>query len=159
VEFYLFLYDGQSLRIDNESFDLFQYVSYQDGHFIVISVHHHKQSIRMRHQLICQARKLCIISKFRERIVDYIGVESEASFKQENIRRNGTLTSLIQQHEPMHCNDWKRVNGGRMFTMGSLPSKVYTDASFRDPKSVIFLVPQSRQGRFANEVRTSERLV
>ena len=135
-------------------------MSHQDGHFIVISTQHQQQSIRMRRQAVCQARKVCIISKFRERIVDDVRVESKASFRNdEDIRRNGTLTSLIQQHELMHCNGWKRVNGGRMFTMGSLPSNVYADASFRNPKSVVFFMPQSRQGCLANEVRTFERLV
>ena len=46
-----------------------------------------------------------------------------------------------------------------MFTMGSLPPKVYTDASFRYPESVVFFMPQSREGGLANEVRTLERLV
>ena len=46
-----------------------------------------------------------------------------------------------------------------MFTMGSLPSNVYTNANFRYPKSVVFFIPQSRQGSLANEVRTLERLV
>jgi hypothetical protein len=54
----------------------------------------------------------------------------------------------------MHCNGWRRVNGGRMFTMGSLPSKVYSDASFGYPKSVVFFMPQCRQGGLANEIRT-----
>jgi hypothetical protein len=103
-ESYLFLYDGQSLRIDNESFDLFQYVSHQDGHFIVISAYQQKQSIRMRHQAIFQSRKVCIISKFRERILDDVRVESKASFRNEDFRRSGTLTSLIQRHELTHCN-------------------------------------------------------
>ena len=80
-------------------------------------------------------------------------------FRNENIRRNGTLTSLIQRHEPMHCDGWKTVNGGRMFTMGSLPSKVYSDASLGYPKFIVFFMPQSRQGSLANEVRTLERLV
>ena len=82
-ECYLFLYDGQSPRIDNESFDLFQYVSHQDGHFIVISAHCQQQSIGVRHQAVCQASKVCIISKFRERIVDEVRVESKASFRKE----------------------------------------------------------------------------
>ena len=74
----------------------------------------------MRPQAVFQARKVCIISKFRERIVDDVRVESKALFRNEDIRRNGTLTSLIQRHEPMHCSGWKRVSGGRMFTMEEL---------------------------------------
>ena len=112
----------------------------------------------MRPQAVFQARKVCIISKFRERIIDDVRVESKASFRNEDIRRSGKLTLSILRHEPIHCNGWKKVNNGRMFTTGRVPSKVYNDATFRYPKSIVFFMPQSRQGGLANEVRTLERL-